>query len=94
MYSTADAVTPVETRVETESYDIHDGNNRLPEIANVPYLDVVSVLNEQGDKLTLFCVNRHLNRDFASEIRLTGIRACSQGTGSDTFGVEYLPGKR
>lgn len=72
MYSTADAVAPVGTRVDGETYDIHDGNDRLPEIEKVPYLDVVSVLNENGDKLTLFCVNRHLTRDFASDIRLAG----------------------
>jgi alpha-N-arabinofuranosidase len=72
MYSNADAVTPVETRTAVETYDIHEGNNRLPEIVKVPYLDVVSALNQGGDKLTLFCVNRHLNRDLASQIRVAG----------------------
>lgn len=72
MYSTADAVAPVETRTTVETYDIHEGNNRLPEIEKVPYLDVVSALNERGDKLTLFCVNRHLDRDLASQLRIAG----------------------
>ncbi len=72
MYSNADAVTPVETHTDVETYDIHEGNNRLPEIERVPYLDVVSALNHDGDKLTLFCVNRHLNRDFAARIRVKG----------------------
>lgn len=72
MYSNADAVTPVETRTAVETYDIHEGNNRLQEIEKVPYLDVVSALNRGGDKLTLFCVNRHLNRDLASQIRVAG----------------------
>lgn len=72
MYSTADAVTPVDTRTTGETYDVHQGNNRLPEIVKTPYLDVVSALNEAGDKLTLFCVNRHLNRDIAAQIAIAG----------------------
>jgi len=72
MYSNADAVTPVETRTDSETYDIHEGNTRLPEIEKVPYLDVVSALNEDGQKLTLFCVNRHLYRDMVSQIRISG----------------------
>ena len=48
MYSTADAVTPVETRVETETYDIHDGNNRLPEFERA-LPGCCLRFNEQGD---------------------------------------------
>ncbi|MGI8991221.1 MAG: alpha-L-arabinofuranosidase C-terminal domain-containing protein [Bryobacteraceae bacterium] len=72
MYSNADAVTPVETRNSVETYDIHDGNTRLPEIEKVPYLDVVSAVNRGGDKLTMFCVNRHLDRDLPAQIHVAG----------------------
>ncbi len=72
MYSTADAVVPVEARVSTEGYDIEEGNNRIPEIRDVPYLDVVAALNEAGNRLTLFCVNRHLDRDIETRIRISG----------------------
>ena len=72
MYSNADARVPVETRTEVETYDVTEGVRRLPDIKNVPYLDVVAALNEAGDKLTLFCVNRHLTRDLTARISLTG----------------------
>ena len=45
---------------------------RLASIPDVPYLDVVAARNETGDKLTLFCVNRHLTRDIAAHISIAG----------------------
>jgi alpha-N-arabinofuranosidase len=56
-------------------YSVQDGITRLPEIADVPYLDVVAALNDSGDTLTLFCVNRHLTRDLDTAIRLKGFTA-------------------
>lgn len=72
MYSTADIDAPVETRAKVETYDVAQGNNRIPEIPGVPYLDVVAALNAAGDRLTLFAVNRHLHRDLAAELKLAG----------------------
>ena len=72
MYSASDAVTPVEVRVTGEAYDVTEGNNRIPEIPNVPYLDVVAALDGPGSKLTLFAVNRHVHRDMPARIRLGG----------------------
>ena len=72
MYSNADATTPVETRTACDGYDIQEGNNRIPEISDVPYLDVVAALNDQRDTLTLFCVNRDLYRDIPTRIKLAG----------------------
>ena len=50
------------------------GSTRLPTIADVPYLDVVAAINSSGNKLTLFCVNRHLTRDIETRINLSGFR--------------------
>jgi alpha-L-arabinofuranosidase len=77
MYSTADAAKLLETRTDVGQYDIDDGLARIPSIHGVPYLDVVSTLNEGGDKLILFCVNRHLQRDLRASIELTGFEAGS-----------------
>ena len=55
MYSTADIETPVAVDNSSGTYDVHGGITRLPDIANVPFLDVVAALNAAGDKLTLFC---------------------------------------
>ena len=75
MYSTADVKTPVAVDNNSATYDVHNGITRLPDIANVPFLDVTAALNEAGNKLTLFVVNRDLADDIAADIGLTGFRA-------------------
>jgi alpha-N-arabinofuranosidase len=72
MYSTSGAAQPVTTDTQGETYDVHDGITRIPEIPNVPYLDVVAALNDAKDTLTLFCVNRDLARDLSADISLNG----------------------
>jgi alpha-L-arabinofuranosidase len=72
MYANTDVSTPIETRVRTEKYNVDEGSVRLPKIPDVPYLDVVAALNDSGDILTLFCVNRNLSQDTPAEIRLSG----------------------
>ncbi|MDX2151407.1 MAG: alpha-L-arabinofuranosidase C-terminal domain-containing protein [Bryobacteraceae bacterium] len=89
MYSTADATRLVDSRTEVETYDITEGNNRLPNIAKVPFLDVVAAVNERGDKLTLFCVNRHLHRDFAARIELGGFAGSKAKVSTLTAGSIY-----
>jgi alpha-N-arabinofuranosidase len=74
MYSTADATIPVEANSNTETYKVTRGESRLPEIEDVPYLDVVAALNDSGSKLTLFCVNRDLTRDLPAKIAIAGFR--------------------
>ncbi len=77
MYSTADGTRLVDTRTEVERYDVEQGVRRIPNITGVPYLDVVAALNDAGDKLTLFCVNRHLTRDLRASVRLGGFTAAA-----------------
>ncbi len=72
MYSTADAAVPVETSTDSEKYSVEGGVRRLPVIKDVPYLDIVAARNDAGDRLTLFCVNRHLTRDIKARIDLSG----------------------
>jgi alpha-N-arabinofuranosidase len=80
LYSTADADVPVAVESDAAHYDVQNGVTRLPAIANVPYLDIFAALNKQGDKLTLFCVNRHLHQDIPANIALKGFPAASQGS--------------
>jgi alpha-N-arabinofuranosidase len=75
MYANAAATTPVETHVRVAKYSVEEGSTRLPNIPEVPYLDVVAALDDSGDTLTLFCVNRHLSRDISAEIHISGFRA-------------------
>lgn len=70
MYSTAHATQPVAVQTESGSYSVQHGVTRLPNIANVPYLDVVAALDDSGSTLTLFCVNRSLNTDIPADIQV------------------------
>lgn len=77
MYSNSGIAQPVMIATRRETYDVHEGIRRLPEIANVPYLDVVAGLNDKGDVLTIFCVNRDLSRDLRAGITLRGFTPAS-----------------
>jgi alpha-L-arabinofuranosidase len=68
MYANSGVTQLVGVASQSRTYDIHDGVTRLPEIPQVPYLDVVAGLNERQDTLTLFCVNRDLTRDLSADI--------------------------
>lgn len=74
MYSNADVARLVDTSGNVETYNVERGSTRLPKIADVPYLDIVAAVNAAGNKLTLFCVNRHLTRDIEAQINLSGFR--------------------
>ena len=74
MYSTADAATPVPVKTNSETYDITEGNRRIPEIPGVPYLDVVAALNRDRTRLTLFAVNRDPHRDIHAQIHIAGFQ--------------------
>ncbi len=78
MYSTADTQTPVKIQADSGHYDVHHGITRLPEIPNIPYLEVIGALNEKGDKLTLFCLNRNLTRDIPASISIDGFKATGE----------------
>jgi alpha-N-arabinofuranosidase len=75
MYSTADMARTVAVHTVSGSYSVHNGVSRLPEIPNVPYLDVVAAVNEAGNTLTVFCVNVDLTTDIATTIDLHGFAA-------------------
>jgi alpha-N-arabinofuranosidase len=75
MYANADAAQPVAVKADSGAYSVKQGVDRLPEIAAVPYLDVVALLSQDGRKLTLFCVNRSLRTDIAAKLRLQGFSA-------------------
>jgi alpha-N-arabinofuranosidase len=84
MYAGADLETPVHVSANADSYNVQHGVSRLPEIPDVPYLDVAAVLSKDERKLTLFCVNRHLDQDIPAEMKTGGFR------GADGAQVEVL----
>ena len=70
MYASAAAARRVAANLDSGFYTVTQGVDRLPEIASVPYLDVVATLSEDSRKLTLFCVNRSLDIDIPAKIVL------------------------
>jgi alpha-L-arabinofuranosidase len=70
LYANADIARQLAVTASAGSYSVAHGVNRLPEIASVPYLDVVAALSEDGKTLTLFCVNRSLTTDIPTRITL------------------------
>ena len=77
MYSTAHPNRLIKVHTESGRYSVQHGVGHLPDIADVPYLDVVGALNEKMDTLTLFCVNRSLDTDIPAAIQLAGFTAGS-----------------
>jgi alpha-L-arabinofuranosidase len=73
MYSNADVNVPVAVRVTGPGRDIEQGN-RISKIRDVPYLDIVAALNQRGDRLTIFALNRNLERDIAARISVAGFQ--------------------
>ncbi len=85
LYASSDIDTPVRVSADAGSYDVKAGVTRLPEIANVPYLDVAGALSSDGERLTLFCVNRHLDQDVTTAVALKGFAARGEAK-VDTLG--------
>ena len=79
LYSNADSNHLVETRAQVGKYNVEQGSVRLPVIPDVPYLDVVAALNEKNNKMTLFCVNRHLTQDIVAHISMSGFLPAEEG---------------
>jgi alpha-N-arabinofuranosidase len=75
MYSSAHVSRLVNVDASSGNYSVQHGVGRIPDIPNVPYLDVVAALNDSGDTLTLFCVNRSLNTDIPANISIVGFAA-------------------
>ena len=50
------------------TYSVKQGVTRLPEIANVPYLDCSAALTEDKRTAVLTCVNNHLDRDIPANL--------------------------
>jgi alpha-N-arabinofuranosidase len=71
-YANAEPRTLLRVQSNSPVYSVAHGVNRLPNISDVPYLDVDAAESAGGKSLVLFCVNRHLTQaltakfDFAS----------------------------
>ena len=78
LYAGADIDAPVKASNNAGDYDVRQGVTRIPNIPQVPYLDVVAALNKSKTRLTLFCVNRHLDQDVPASITVKSFAARGQ----------------
>ena len=70
-YANAKPRTLLKVESTSPTFNISKGVTQLPEIANVPYLDVVAAESEDGNELLLMCVNRHVTRPESAVIDLS-----------------------
>ncbi len=75
---------------DSATYTIANGPRRLPEIANIPYLDVVAATAAEGKKLVLFCVNRHLTRTLAADFDISSLGTLGTNAVIHTIHAENL----
>jgi alpha-N-arabinofuranosidase len=61
-------------KVESGSYTIHNGSSRIPDIDHVPFLDVDAAISKDGRTVTLFVINRDLDRDSTARLMIPGIQ--------------------
>ncbi len=70
LYSHRAGDTVVATHTEVRGYDVHKGLLRMPEIPDVPYLDVLATKNSSNGDLALFVVNRDMKSAIPATLRL------------------------
>ena len=78
LYSHRAADTVVATQTEVRHYDVHNGLTSMPEVPNVPYLDVLATKSSTSGDLVLFVVNRDAKNAIPATLRLQGFSAAAQ----------------
>lgn len=74
-YANAQPRMLLDVKSDSPRYSVTHGVNRLPEIADVPYLDVAAAESKDGKSLVLLCVNRHLTRSLTAHFDFAGLGA-------------------
>jgi len=64
---------------DAPTYSVEHGVSRVPEIQDVPWLDVRAAQLANGD-IALFCVNRSVERDYRAVISMQGFEPARQAT--------------
>jgi alpha-N-arabinofuranosidase len=72
-YANAGPTSLLSVMSDSPTYSIANGSRRLPEIHDVPYLDIVAATAENGRELLFFCVNRHPRHSLAADFDLVSL---------------------
>jgi alpha-N-arabinofuranosidase len=78
LYSNHAGDVAVATRTAVAHYDIHQGQRRIPEIPDVPYLDVLATRDSMRSDLVLFVVNREWKNAMPATVDLTDFEAAPE----------------
>lgn len=77
LYSNFAGDSPVVTRTTVREYDVKNGVRRVPDIPNVPYLDVLATTDSHRGGITLFVVNRDWRRSIPAQIAMHHFHAAA-----------------
>jgi alpha-N-arabinofuranosidase len=89
LYSHRAGDTVVATQTEVRHYDVRNGLDSMPEIPDVPYLDVLATSNSTSGDLVLFVANRDWKNAIPATVRLQGFSAAAQAQ-VDTLAADSL----
>jgi alpha-N-arabinofuranosidase len=89
LYSHRAGDTVVATETQVRHYDVHNGLTSMPEVPDVPYLDVLATRNSANGDLVLFVANRDTKNAIPATLRLQGFSAAAQAQ-VDTLASDSL----
>jgi alpha-L-arabinofuranosidase len=89
LYSHRAGDTVVATQTEVRHYDVHNGLDSMPEIPDVPYLDVLGTRNSTNGDLVLFVANRDAKNAIPATVRLQGFSAAARAQ-VDTLAADSI----
>ncbi|HET6170089.1 MAG TPA: alpha-L-arabinofuranosidase C-terminal domain-containing protein, partial [Terracidiphilus sp.] len=89
-YANAEPHTLLKVQSNSPAYSVTQGVKRLPEIANVPYLDVVAAESTGGKSLILLCVNRHLTQSLTASFDLASLGVRGRSAKVTTLAAESI----
>jgi alpha-N-arabinofuranosidase len=89
-YANAEPTLLLSVDSNAPTYNIAKGVMRLPEITDVPYLDIVAAESKDRSKVLLFCVNRHLTRALKAKIDVSTLGIASGAVKITTIASESI----
>ena len=89
LYSHRAGDTVVATETQVRHYDVHNGLTSMPEVPDVPYLDVLATRNSTNGDLVLFVANRDTKNAIPATLKLQGFSAAAQAQ-VDTLAADSL----
>lgn len=78
MYANSKGSTVLPVLTDSGTYSVKSGTVGLPDVENVPYIDVTSTLSHDKKTLTIFCVNRSLTQATPVRISLGNYKAAAK----------------